>query len=342
MKRKVQKQKPKKRLPVKQQRESSKEQEQKQSSKEQEQRQSVNVVVNLAEKKQMKKRVYKRKTKKQIEEPTGTELFRPLPPVVYMTPPQITNYLIPQERPAERPRITEMKPIENPRSSLEIEDIRPLEFFPFGDEFPAEKEIKIVKKEPATSTKSPSPAVAPSPILQMEAPSPASSTSPILQLEAPSPARTILEPPKFETGYSREYASSSGEEYYILPPKPKKKSAKKKSTEKPVKAEKVEEFGIEIPLSEGKKVSELNILGKKAEKQPSLEKFGFKSESESIPVVASPRARGRPSGPFPNLGQASKQMLQSIYKIEFGKDADPSMKRNELLDYIKTNRKPSV
>ena len=257
----------------------------------QRQSQTVKVVVNLAEKKQKKKRISKRKTQRE-EEP---ELFRPLPPVVYIPPAQVTNYMIPQERPATVPRITEMKPIENPRSSLEIEDIRPLEFFPFGDEFPAEKEIKIVKKEPATSPKPAS-----SSILQMEPSS--ASDRPILEKPAPPVARPIFprREPRFVTAYATEYESSPEE--YILPPKEKKKVAKK------VKPEKVAEKAEAIPVR----------------------------EPEQEPEAKEQRARGRPAiGKYPNLGKASKQMLQSIYKIEFGVEPKANTSVEKLRTLIK-------
>jgi len=307
----------------------------------QRQSQSVKVIVNLPEKKPRRKRTYKPK-KSPTEVEQESQMFRQLPPVVYMTPPQVTNYLMPKDTTTPkitemktdavpiRPRITEMKPVENPRASLE--DINPLEFFKFGDEFPEEKEIKIVTKEAATS-----------PILEMK---PAPAKSSILEMK-PAPSKSaILDLPAFETQYSKEYKKSESE-FEIVPVKPKRKKASKKAKEPDVPIPVIaEEVVSEMPILEGKKVSGLNILAARSEKQPNLERFGFTSETEPIkPAISAKitKGRGRPSsGKYPNLGNASKEMLTKIYKNEFGKDVDPSMKRDEILDYIKANTRAVV
>jgi len=316
MKRKVQKQKQKQRLPVKQQRQSSKEQKQRQSSKEQEQRQSVNVVVNLAEKKQMKKRVYKRKTKKsptEVEQESQSQMFRQLPPVVYMTPPQVSNYLIPPEKTPERPSITDIKTIPKPREKEEPKTMSFIEPVPLFDEPTRENVRKMEKKN-----------VVPEPVTGKEE---------MKGLEMKEVV-TIRKPKKLKQPKIVEVFESAQKADVPEPAILRMPSVK---TIPSIFGGQGEEEEIRLPQYP---TAFATRYVPPQEEEPAFGIPGGTFMEEGSPRSTSARevgtpSRGRPASKYAYLASASKITLQDIYKEEFGEDAPSNFTVIQLREAIR-------
>jgi hypothetical protein len=262
----------------------------------QRQSQSVKVIVTLPEKKQRRRRTYK--PKKTEEEP---QLFRQLPPVVYMTPPQVTNYIIPQDRPTERPSITEIKTIPNPREKVE----------PKTMSFTAE--IIQPVETPAMSPQS-QPAMSPQSQPAMSAPQAAMAAE--LKLGEKKRKKKKAQPDILE----EFIPAAKAEQPAIM-----RKSIPKKKPTILYESEDTENeqypFAIATPYNPPEKPTD----------------FGFGIEGYTSPkesTTFSPR-KGRPPAKYSYLALATKSRLQEIYTEEFGKEPPMNMGVKELRDAIR-------
>jgi hypothetical protein len=279
----------------------------------QRQSQTVKVVVNLPEKKQRRKRTYKpKKSPTEVEQESQSQMFRQLPPVVYMTPPQVSNYLIPPEKTPERPSITDIKTIPKPREKEEPKTMSFIEPVPLFDEPTRENVRKMEKKnvvtEPVTE-KEEMKGLEMKEVVTIRKPKKLKQPKIVEVFEsaqkADVPEPAILRMPSVKTIPS--IFGGQGEEEIRLPQYPTAFATRYVPPQE-------EEPAFGIPggtfMEEGS------------------------PRSTSAREVGTP-SRGRPAGKYAYLASASKITLQDVYKEEFGEDAPSNFTVIQLREAIR-------